>query len=109
MMASVAAPRCLYLVHVTLAEGAPAADFDRWYDDVHVPALLGVPGFRSATRYRRLDAPRRYLAEYEIDGLEVFDRPEYREATGWGPWEESIEAFRAAVYVLDEVRGGEGR
>lgn len=51
------------------------ADFNRWYDESHVPGLLQVPGYRSGLRFRLVDDPAlahhgdryRYLALYEID------------------------------------------
>lgn len=50
------------------------AEFNEWYDKVHVPDVLRVPGFVAAQRFKLNgpqlnDAPRphRYLALYEID------------------------------------------
>ncbi len=54
------------------------AAFVRWYDEVHIPATLGLPGFVRASRYRlatRQIAPPtladqlgyRYLVIYEVD------------------------------------------
>jgi hypothetical protein len=49
------------------------ADFNRWYDEQHVPDLLAVPGFVSAQRFRLTDATGQdnpgwtYLALYEIE------------------------------------------
>jgi len=53
------------------------ADFQSWYDGVHIPEILATPGFVHGTRFRRVDAPstgaggiaddwRSYLAIYEI-------------------------------------------
>lgn len=100
-------PHTLYLVTAAIDESTSEAEFNRWYE-VHVPALLGVPGIVSATRYQQLGAPRRYLAAYEIDGVHVFDEPAYRSATGFGPWRSAIESWRAGVYALEYVRGGGG-
>ena len=51
--------------------------FVRWYDEVHIPATLGLPGFVRASRYRlaaQQIAPTladqlgyRYLVIYEVD------------------------------------------
>jgi hypothetical protein len=55
---------------------APGTDdeFNRWYNEVHIPELLRIPGFKAATRYRVADAQmgrrspdHRYLALYEIE------------------------------------------
>jgi hypothetical protein len=40
-------------------------DFNRWYDEVHVPEVLLVPGFVSARRFRSADGD--YLAVYELE------------------------------------------
>src|SRR5512144_1429998 len=79
-------PQTLYLVRAHLAQSASAAEFAQWYDGHHVPALQRVPGFHGATRFAEIGAENRYLAAYAIDGPEVFETPEYAEATGWGPW-----------------------
>lgn len=49
-------------------------EFERWYDEQHVPDLFAIPGFVSAQRFRLTDAqarkeghPHRYLVVYEID------------------------------------------
>ena len=46
--------------------------FNAWYDDIHLPEVLAVPGFTGAERYRNpaLDgAPpeHKYLAIYDIE------------------------------------------
>ncbi len=62
---------------VVLANAAPGTDdeFNRWYDQVHVPQLLAIPGLVTARRYR-LDQrqmrgtrkrPYEYLTLYEIE------------------------------------------
>jgi len=44
------------------------AEFTDWYDNEHVPARLGVPGFGAVARFRPADglAPE-WLATYEIE------------------------------------------
>ena len=50
------------------------AEYNEWYDNVHVPDVLNVPGVCGAKRYEvaQLDpktAPaHKYLAIYELDG-----------------------------------------
>ena len=50
-------------------EPARDADFNRWYDDVHVPDILSAGSFHWVTRYRAVGpAPEAaYLAVYETD------------------------------------------
>ena len=40
-------------------------EYHRWYDEVHVPEILQVPGFVSA---RRFEADGEFLAVYELEG-----------------------------------------
>jgi hypothetical protein len=98
-------PQTLYLVRAQLAEGASPAEFAQWYDGHHVPALQRAPGFHGATRFAEIGADNRYLAAYSIDGPEVFETPEYADATGWGPWQRHIVHHEAAVYGLQQLRG----
>jgi hypothetical protein len=44
-----------------------AADYHRWYVDVHVPEMLKVDGVVSARRLEAVDGEW-FLAVYEIDG-----------------------------------------
>ena len=96
----------LYIVRAELSDEKWEEEFNRWYDQHHVPGLLAVPGFISATRFSQLGPPRRYLAVYEIEGPEVFQEPQYLEVTGWGEWEPLIHDWRAVVYEQVETRGG---
>lgn len=54
-------------------------EFNEWYDNVHLPELLAIPGFVSAQRYDLLDAQiyrvpggfppdHRYMCIYEMTG-----------------------------------------
>jgi hypothetical protein len=51
-------------------------DFNRWYDQEHIPLRMAVPGFRSAQRYRATDGAG-YLAVYEMETLAVLKTPAY--------------------------------
>jgi hypothetical protein len=53
-------------------------EFHAWYDEVHIPARLAVPGFQRATRYWAVEGEPSHLAVYELD-LEALRTPEYRE------------------------------
>jgi hypothetical protein len=52
-------------------------EFNRWYDEEHIPEKRATPGFRSARRFRSHDRPGRYLALYEIDDASIVTSPEY--------------------------------
>jgi hypothetical protein len=52
-------------------------EFNRWYDEEHIPEKRATPGFRSARRYASHDVAGRYLAVYEIDDADVVTSAEY--------------------------------
>ncbi|MGE7472056.1 hypothetical protein ACQKLX_21640 [Bosea sp. NPDC003192] len=54
------------------------ADFNRWYDEEHIPIRMGAPGFRSAQRYRD-GKTSNYLAVYEMSSREALSTPAYSE------------------------------
>jgi hypothetical protein len=84
---------CLYIVWCRLeddADEADEADWNRWYDDEHVSAMLTVPGVNRVTRYRDMTEPRGYVAIYELDSPAVLDHPRYQEVRGWGPWAAAV-------------------
>ena len=53
------------------------AEFNRWYDEHHIPIRMNAPGFASAQRYRD-EAARNYLAVYEMTMPEALSTSEYR-------------------------------
>jgi hypothetical protein len=88
---------CIYLVEAKLADGADKEAWDDWYDNTHIPELLSVPGFRTATRYSQLHQSNHYLAGYEIDHKNVFEEDRYREVTGWASWAPDIATWNRVV------------
>ena len=92
----------IYLVEASLADRADKDAWNNWYDNTHVPELLSVPGFRTATRYRQLQQDNHYLAGYEIDHPNVFEEDRYRDVTGWASWEPDIASWNRVV--LEVVR-----
>ena len=49
------------------------AEYNRWYNEQHIPDVLNIPGLVAAQRFRLADTqmgdnnPHRYLALYEIE------------------------------------------
>lgn len=54
-------------------------EYNDWYNNVHLPELLAVPGFRSARRYRLVDDAAsesdqpRCIAIYDLEAEDVMD------------------------------------
>jgi hypothetical protein len=82
--------------------------FNRWYDEVHLPEIVEVPGVCSGRRYRLAEGDElfpgdgipSYLAVYELDDAAAVRSPEFAERRGWGPFESHVANNKAAVYVL---------
>ena len=41
-------------------------EFNRWYDEEHIPERLSIPGVLSAARYAAVQGGPKYLACYEL-------------------------------------------
>lgn len=86
---------CLLIVTAEV-EPAVEAEWNRWYDTVHLPDALRCPGVRSGRRYvstgdvsetvsgRTERAVRRiYTTVYELDSPEATTTPEFQAMRGW--------------------------
>ena len=84
-------------VYVVTTDVEPAweDEFNRWYEEEHVPALLGVPGYRSARRYVAVEGAPKYMAIWEIDSMDAF-RSEERQRAINTPWSERLKPYRTA-------------
>lgn len=65
---------------------ADEEEFNRWYDEEHVPEKLATPGFISARRFRICDGGPRYMVIYELANADAATSPEYmsQKPTEWG-------------------------
>jgi hypothetical protein len=59
------------LVNAMNVDPAHEAEFNRWYDEEHVPNLAAVPGCITARRYKDLTGTHRYLALYHLESPDV--------------------------------------
>ena len=62
-----------YLVVFAAPVPGKEAAFQQWYDEVHVPDILGLPGYSAAQRFEFAashagEPPQRFLAIYEVEG-----------------------------------------
>lgn len=76
--------------------------FNQWYDHEHLPVILACPGVHAARRYVT-DGPegRRYLTQYEIDGPQVMQTPEFRKAGADTPFKGQA-TFDISMYQVLE-------
>ena len=55
-------------------------EFNRWYDEEHIPERLSIPGVLSAARYTAVQGGPKYLAFYELS------EPEAWHSDAWQYW-----------------------
>lgn len=60
-------------------------EFNRWYDEEHLPQCVGCPGFIRGARYRSTDdqGPK-YLAVYLLEDESAIESPELAAIRGFG-------------------------
>lgn len=58
------------VLHVESGPAGPdvAAEYNRWYDEVHIPEMLTIEGIVAARRYATAGGDGTYIAHYEIEG-----------------------------------------
>ena len=73
-----------YMVETDIKPGAEA-DFDRWYEEEHLPGLAAVPGTVRARRYLAREGSPRYYACYDLATRDTFGSPAWLavRATDW--------------------------
>jgi hypothetical protein len=67
------------------------ADFNRWYDDEHLPERAAIPGFLNARRYAALQSAPKYLALYDTVDAQVLRSDAYlKVANNATPWTQRV-------------------
>ena len=101
-MAETALPDCLLIVTARI-DPDREAEWNRWYNEVHLPESLACPGVLAGRRYlasgpaatsdhggRAEDAARTYVAVYELAGPEALETPEFAAMRGWYQFADGI-------------------
>jgi hypothetical protein len=82
----------LYIVHTDIPEDV-VADYNAWYDEEHLPRLVGVPGVERARRFVADDQQSpRYLTAYDLSFKDAFESPEGLRARKT-PWTERMRSL----------------
>jgi uncharacterized protein (TIGR02118 family) len=77
------------IINIVVTECAPENDaqFNKWYNEVHIPMLMKYKGIKKVTRYRVIEekaARPKFLAVYEYDNKADYDgltkSPEFQAA-----------------------------
>ena len=74
----------LYVVRMDV-EPEMEKQFNEWYNEEHVPALLKVLGVRGAYRYASLEGTPKYIAIYELDDPTVRNSEAWKKAVEMTP------------------------
>jgi hypothetical protein len=101
------APKLIHVVSVTVAPEVEA-DWNTWYDAVHLPEILSCPGFHNAARYvaNEPDGSRRYLTIYEIDSMAALESSEFQRKRGWGPFVKHVQPKVSQYRLVSAMDGG---
>jgi hypothetical protein len=90
-----ASPEWLMVVDLEV-DRSILADWNHWYDSVHLQEIVQCPGFRSGTRYiapasdQGAEGKERHLTVYEIDGPGAFESEAFRTRRGLGDFGDHV-------------------
>ena len=79
-------------------------EFNRWYDEEHVPNLLAVPGVISGKRAVNTGDGPKYIAIYEHENINVRQTEAYRKAVNT-EWTRKIDPYLKMQRDVYEVIG----
>ena len=55
-------------------------EYNRWYNEEHIPERLSIPGVLNAARYEAVQGGPRYLASYELESADTWH------SDAWQKW-----------------------
>jgi hypothetical protein len=106
-------PNCLLVVTAEV-DAEVEAEWNRWYDAVHVPDVLACPGVRAGRRYvssgpvsesdrgqRRSNSARLYTTVYELDSPAVVETKEFHAMRGWHHFAPHVRSQTRVVVPAD--------
>ncbi|HKV16853.1 MAG TPA: DUF4286 family protein [Reyranella sp.] len=106
-----ALPNCLLIV---TAEVDPevAAEWNRWYDEVHLPDALACPGVLTGRRYVSAEFTesergqgsrvrrKLYTTVYELESPQAVETAEFAAMRGWGKFAPHVRSQTKVVSTL---------
>lgn len=105
-------PGCLLIVTAEVDE-AVEAEWNRWYDEVHLPDALACPGVLAGRRYvssgeisesdrgqSRRTRARLYTTVYELDSPAAVSTPEFNTMRGWAKFAPHVRSQTRVVAAL---------
>jgi len=98
-------PATILLTSVDIAPGAEE-EFNRWYNEQHLPQVMACPGFRSAARYECTLGEPRYIAVYELESEQALRTPEMQRVRGWAEMFPHVRNFHERIYTRIHEHAG---
>ena len=105
-------PRCLLIVTAEI-DVEVEAEWNHWYDTVHLPDALACPGVLRGRRYVQSgeagqsdrgtatrSAAKVYTAVYELAGPEAVTTPEFQKMRGWYHFAPHVRATTRVLTAL---------
>jgi len=105
-------PKCLLIVTVEI-DPAVEAEWNHWYDTVHLPDALKCPGVRRGRRYvssgeisetthgkTERAAKRIYTTVYELDSSAATATPEFQAMRGWYQFAPHVRSRTQTIVAL---------
>ncbi len=68
-------------------------EFNRWYEEEHLPERVNCPGFLSARRFVAVEGGPKYLAFYDLASVGVLDGDDYKKIMGPSEWTKRMRSF----------------
>jgi hypothetical protein len=93
------------LLFMTDIDPALEDEFNRWYEEEHLPERQTMPGFLSARRFRAVEGGPKYLALYDLESPAVLQSAPYLRISdaNKSPWTRRMESMftnaRRNVYI----------
>ena len=107
--------KCLLVVTAEV-DAAVEAEWNRWYDTVHLPDALKCPGVRRGRRYvssgqisetaggETVKTTKRiYTTIYELDGPEATATPEFQAMRGWYRFAPHVRSRTQTIVPVNEA------
>jgi len=91
----------IYTVECSYSDSASEGEWNDFYSQHKLPALISVRGFHTSQRFRAFDAGcPTYLALHSIDGLDVLQGEEYARKGGgnFARWQQHITDWHRNLY-----------
>ncbi len=80
-------------------------EWNKWYNEVHLPEIVDCPGFRRARRFVAVDGSPKYIAIYDIDSKKALETTEFSNRRGWDRFKPHVKDPQVCVYMkINEIR-----